>query len=81
MKANEKKSDEIMGADVKQSGDEFADSAKYLRWVSRDDNKAFFAKDFLTFSDTAAQLLMEIGTITTKPDSKTLFDPRPLGLQ
>ena len=81
MKANDKKANEIMGADVKQSGEEFADSAKYLRWVSRDDNKAFFGGEFVKFSETAAQLLMEIGTITTKPDSKTLFDPRPLGLQ
>ncbi len=81
LKANEKKADEIMGADVKQSGEEFADSAKYLRWVSRDDNKSFFGGEFTQFSGTAADLLMEIGTITTKPDPATLYDPRPLGLQ
>lgn len=81
IKTDPKKSDEIMGADVKQTGEEFADSAKYLRWVSREDNKTFFAKEFETFSTTAEELLMEIGTITTKPDPKTLFDPRPLGLQ
>lgn len=80
MKSNEKKADEIMGADVKQSADEFADSAKYLRWVSRDDNKTFFANEFKTFTATAEQLLIEIGTISTKPDVGTMVDPRPLGL-
>ncbi len=81
IKADPKKADEIMGADVKQTGEEFADSAKYLRWVSREDNKVFFAGEFTTFSTTAAELLMEIGTITTKPDPKLMVDPRPLGLQ
>ncbi len=81
MKGDQKKAFEIMGADVKQSADEFADSAKYLRWVSRDDNKAFFANEFKTFTGTAESLLMEIGTISTKPDPSTMADLRPLGLQ
>ena len=81
IKADPAKADEVMGADVKQTGAEFADSAKYLRWVTRDDNKTFFADQFVPFSQTAEELLMEIGTITTKPDVKTLYDPRPLGLQ
>ncbi len=81
MKADPEKADAIMGADVKQTGAEFADSAKYLRWVSRDDNKKFFADEFKTFSATAEDLLMAIGTITTKPDVTTLYDLRPLGLQ
>ena len=57
IKADPKKADEIMGADVKQTGEEFADSAKYLRWVSREDNKSFFAKDFVPFTTTASNLL------------------------
>ena len=81
MKANPDKANEVMGADVKQSAAEFADSAKYLRWVGREDNKMFFGSEFRTFSETAEQLLMEIGTITTKPPVADLFDPRPLGLQ
>ena len=81
IKADPKKADEIMGADVKQTGEEFADSAKYLRWVSREDNKAFFAKDFVPFTTTASDLLSDIGTISSKPDPKDLYDPRPLGLQ
>ena len=78
IKANEKKSDEIMGADVKQSGDEFADSAKYLRWVGREDNKTFFTSEFGKFSNTAADLLLQIGTIKQKPDMAQLYDPSAL---
>ncbi|WP_413771072.1 ABC transporter substrate-binding protein [Lichenihabitans sp. PAMC28606] len=81
IKANEKKSFEIMGADVKQSGDEFADSAKYLRWADRASNTTFFGSEFGKFSDTAADLLIQVGTISDKPDMKMLFDPRPLGLK
>ena len=38
-----KKSFEIMGADVKQSGEQFEASQKYLRWQDRAANKKFFA--------------------------------------
>ena len=78
MKANQKKSDDIMGADVKQSGDEFADSAKYLRWVGREDNRTFFSSEFGKFSNTAADLLVQIGTIKQKPDMTALYDPSAL---
>ena len=81
LKANPDKANEIMGADVKQTGAEFADSAKYLRWVGREDNKTFFGSEFVTFSETAEQLLMDIGTISTKPPVADLYDLRPLGLK
>ncbi len=81
IKSDEKKSNEIMGRDVKQSGEEFADSAKYLRWADRDANKTFFGAEFNTFSETAGDLLIQVGTISDKPAIKGLFDPRPLGLQ
>src|SRR5256886_2068731 len=38
-----KKSYEIMGTDVKQSGEQFESSAKYLRWQDRAANQKFFA--------------------------------------
>ena len=41
-----KKSFEIMGADVKQTGEQFAASAKYLRWQGRAENKAFFQGEY-----------------------------------
>ena len=69
-----KKSYEIMGADVKQSGEAFEKSAAYLRWQDRAANQRFFAGDFQQFTKEAADLLLEIGTIKQIPDLKTLAD-------
>ena len=67
---------EIMGADVKQTAEQFANSAKFLRWQDREANKAFFAGEFESFSNEAADLLLEIGIIKQKPDIKSLADTR-----
>jgi NitT/TauT family transport system substrate-binding protein len=64
----------IMGADVKQSAEEFEESAKYLKWADKADNQQFFIKDFIDFSNTAADLLLEMGLIKNKPDVATLAD-------
>jgi NitT/TauT family transport system substrate-binding protein len=71
-----KKSNEIMGADVKQSGDDFAASSKYLRWQDKAANKAFFEGDYKTFTKEAADLLLEAGVIKQIPDLTTLADTR-----
>jgi NitT/TauT family transport system substrate-binding protein len=76
IKTDEKKAFEIMGADMKQSGEQFGSSAKYLRWQDRDANKAFFAGEFNTFSKEAAQLLLELGIIKAVPDLAKLADTR-----
>ncbi|CAM5767484.1 ABC transporter permease [Labrys miyagiensis] len=76
IKADPGKANEIMGADVKQSAAEFADSAKYLRWAGRDDNKKFFNDEFQSFSKTAADLLVQMGLINAVPDVSTLADTR-----
>lgn len=78
IKANPDKANEIMGADVKQSAAEFKDSAAYLEWADRAANKTFFTDEFAKFSDTAADLLLEVGTIKQKPDMSTLSDAKPL---
>jgi NitT/TauT family transport system substrate-binding protein len=70
------KSYEIMGADVKQTGDAFGESAKFLRWQDREANKKFFQGEFETFSNEAADLLSEIGILKSKPDIKSLVDTR-----
>ena len=70
------KSNDIMGADVKQSGEQFAASSKYLRWQDRAGNKTFFSGDFKTFSAEAADLLLELGIIKQKPDMDALADTR-----
>ena len=76
IKAEPAKAHEIMGADVKQSGEAFAKSAAYLRWQDRAANQKFFAGDFQQFNKEAAELLLEIGTIKHIPDLNSLANTR-----
>jgi NitT/TauT family transport system substrate-binding protein len=78
IKADAKKSFEIMGADVKQSGEQFESSQKYLRWQDRDANQKFFAGEHAAFSKEAADLLLEAGIIKAVPDLSKLADTRYL---
>jgi NitT/TauT family transport system substrate-binding protein len=71
-----KKSFEIMGADVKQSGEQFEASQKYLRWQDRAANQKFFAGEHAQFSKEAADLLLEAGIIKQVPDLSKLADTR-----
>ena len=74
IKADPKKSFEIMGADAKQSGEQFEASQKYLRWQDREANQKFFAGEHAAFSKEAADLLLEIGIIKQLPDMAKLAD-------
>ncbi len=76
IKADPKKSFETMGADVKQPGDKFEASQKYLRWQDRAANEKFFAGEHAQFSKEAADLLLEIGIIKQIPDLSKLADTR-----
>jgi NitT/TauT family transport system substrate-binding protein len=76
IKADPKKSFEIMGADVKQSGEQFEASQKYLRWQDREANQKFFAGEHAQFSKEAADLLLEAGIIKAMPDMSKLADTR-----
>jgi NitT/TauT family transport system substrate-binding protein len=69
-----KKSFEIMGADVKQTGEAFEASSKYLRWQDRAANQKFFAGEHAAFSKEAADLLLEMGIIKSVPDLNSLVD-------
>jgi NitT/TauT family transport system substrate-binding protein len=71
-----KKSFGIMGADVKQTAEQFEASQKYLRWQDRAANKKFFAGEFATFSKEAADLLLEVGIIKQVPELGKLADTR-----
>ncbi len=71
-----KKSFEIMGADVKQSAEQFEASQKYLRWQDREANQKFFAGEHAAFSKEAAELLVEAGIIKQAPDLSKLADTR-----
>jgi NitT/TauT family transport system substrate-binding protein len=76
IKADPKKSFEIMGADVKQSGEAFEKSQAYLRWQDRAANQKFFAGEHAQFSKEAADLLLEAGIIKQIPDLSKLADTR-----
>jgi len=76
IKSDQAKAYEIMGADVKQTGEQFGNSAKYLRWQDKDAAKTFFTGEFGTFSKEAADLLLEIGVIKSIPDLSKLADTR-----
>lgn len=65
---------EIMGADVKQTGEQFGNSAKYLRWQGRAENKKFFAGELQAFLKEAGDLLLEMGVIRQMPDINSTID-------
>lgn len=76
IKKDQAKAYEIMGADVKQTGEQFGKSAAFLRWSDADGNKKFFAGDWQAFSAKAADLLLDIGLIKAKPDLAALVDTK-----
>ncbi|ANW68288.1 MULTISPECIES: ABC transporter substrate-binding protein [Mycobacteriales] len=76
IKSDPKKSFEIMGADVKQSAEQFEGSQKHLRWQDRAANRKFFAGEHAQFSKEAADLLLEAGIIKQVPDLSKLADTR-----
>ena len=76
IKAEPKKSFEIMGADVKQTAEAFEGSQKFLRWQDRAANQKFFAGEHAQFSKEAADLLLSAGIIRSMPDLSKLADTR-----
>lgn len=74
IKADPKKSFEIMGADVKQTAEAFEKSQAFLRWQDKAANQKFFAGEHAQFTKEAADLLLEVGIIKQVPDLKTLAD-------
>lgn len=76
IKADPKKSFEIMGADVKQPGEAFEKSQSFLRWQDKAANQKFFAGEHAQFSKEAADLLLEAGIIKAIPDLSKLADTR-----
>ena len=71
-----KKSFEIMGSAVKQTGEQFEKSQSYLRWQDREANRKFFAGEIQAFSKEAADLLLELGIIKSVPDTNGIIDTR-----
>ena len=76
IKTDEKKAYEIMGADVKQTPEQFEASQKYLQWQDRAANQKFFAGEHAQFSKEAGELLLETGIVKQLPDMTKLADTR-----
>jgi NitT/TauT family transport system substrate-binding protein len=76
IKTNQAKAYEIMGADVKQTGEQFGKSASYLRWQDKQSSRDFFAGEYAVFAKEAADLLMETGVIKQIPDLNKIVDTR-----
>ena len=63
-----------MGADVKQTGEQFAASAKFVTWYDRKANQDYFAKTMPGFLKEAADIMLEAGLIKKIPDLSPLAD-------
>ena len=77
IKADPVKSNEIMGAAVKQGGEQFAKSAAFLRWQDKAANQKFFAGELTQFMKESVPILLEAGVIRKAPqDLAVTFDAR-----
>ena len=75
IKADPAKSNEIMGAAVKQTGEQFAKSSSFLRWQDKAANQKFFAGELQAFMKDATAILLEAGIIRKAPeDLNVTFD-------
>jgi NitT/TauT family transport system substrate-binding protein len=67
IKSDPVKSNEIMGAAVKQTGEAFAKSSSFLRWQDKAANQKFFAGELQAFMRDATAILLESGVIRRAP--------------
>ena len=74
IKTDQAKAYEIMGADVKQTGEQFGKSAGYLEWQDAEANKKFRTGGINDFYAKAGPLLEKIGIIKQIPETSSLVD-------
>jgi NitT/TauT family transport system substrate-binding protein len=73
--ADKTKAFTIMGADVKQTAEQFEASQAKLKWADRAANEKFFGGEIQAFNKDAAALLLEIGVIKQAPANlDSLYD-------
>lgn len=68
------KSFEIMGAVVKQTGEQFGKSAAYISWADRESSKAYYAKESAEFISFAVEVLKFNRVISKVPSAKEMVD-------
>src|SRR5215207_3363571 len=75
IKSDPSKANELMGSAVKQTGEKFAESSKYLRWQDKAANQKFFAGELTQFMKESVPILLEAGVIRKAPeDLSATFD-------
>lgn len=74
IKSDPKKSYEIMGSKVKQTGEQFEASAKFIAWQDKAANQAYFKGDLQAFMKEAADIQLQSGVIKKIPDLKPMVD-------
>ena len=73
--ADKTKAFTIMGADVKQTAQQFEESQSMLKWADRAANAKFFNGEIQAFNKDAAALLLETGVIKKVPTNMdSLYD-------
>jgi NitT/TauT family transport system substrate-binding protein len=73
--ADKTKAFTIMGADVKQTAEQFEASQAKIKWADRAANQKFFNGEIQAFNKDAAALLLEIGVIKAAPANlDSLYD-------
>ena len=75
IETDQQKAYEIMGADVKQTAEQFGKSAAYLEWQGPEANKTFFSGGIQEFNEKSGALLKEIGIIKEVPKTEDVIDP------
>ena len=73
IEAEKDKSFEIMGAAVKQTGEQFGKSASFLKWANKEDNQKYFAGELETFMKESAVILKEAGVIRAIPENYSVM--------
>jgi NitT/TauT family transport system substrate-binding protein len=74
IKTEQAKSYTIMGEAVKQTGEKFGDSAKFIKWIDKPTNQKQMAELIPEFMKLAADVQMEAGVIKKMPDFVQLLD-------
>jgi NitT/TauT family transport system substrate-binding protein len=68
------KSFELMGAVVKQSGEQFAKSAQFISWTTRQSSQEYYAKEHAQFVDFAVRVLKFNRVINKDVKPKDMID-------
>jgi len=73
-KQNPAEANKIMGADVKQTAEDFAASAAQVTWYDKVANNNYFTYTMPGFMKDAANILLDAGVIKKIPDLKVMAD-------